>query len=126
MRSSVILLCLALFGCFIGLSYQQSAYTRLASAAVKADTTALGALNFGAQIIAEEAVDNRRIKSDDYAVSEIVSAKVNGRSYEFEAQISNAKGTNVLEGTYTVYAESANDFILAEYDYQVVQKESFY
>ncbi len=125
MRSSVILLCLALFG-FIGLSYQQSTYTRLASSAVKADATAKAALDFGAQIIAEEAVDNRRVKGDDYAVSDIISAKVNGRSYEFEAQISNAKGTNVLEGTYTVYAESATDFILAEYDYQVVQKESFY
>jgi len=129
MKSSFFLLCLAIFGCFVGLSYQAGEYNRLSSADVKADSNALGALNYGAQIIAAEAIENRRVKDYIYSVSDIISAKVQtvaGRNYQFECQISDAKGGTILEGVYTVYQNLNGRYTLNEYDYQVVQKESFY
>ncbi len=129
MRSSIFLLCLALFGCLFSLSLGQTAggYKRLSAAQVRADKNALGALNYGAKIIAADAIKNHRVPDFKYKATEIYEAKVQvvaGRNYVFNADISNYSGSTVINADYKVYQNLNGKYSLVSQTYQVVQKEA--
>jgi len=133
MKSSVFLLCLALFGCIFSLSFAAKAnsvpggYTKLTAAQVRLDKNALGALNFGAKIIAADAIKNHRVPNFKFHVSDIYDAKVQvvaGRNYVFNADLSNYKGSTIMNADYQVFQNLNGKYSLVSQTYQVVQKDA--
>ena len=130
MRSSIFLICLALFGCLFTLSLGApiaGGFKRLTSAQVRADKNALGALNYGAKIIASDAIKNHRVPDFKYKATDIYVAKVQvvaGRNYVFNADISNASGSTIINADYEVYQNLNGKYSLVSQTYQVVQKQA--
>jgi len=133
MKSSLFLICIALFGCIFSLSFAAKAtgvaggYTRLTSAQVRADKSALGALNYGAKIIAADAIKNHRVPYFKYQATDIYEAKVQvvaGRNYVFNADISNARGSTIINADYQVFQNLNGKYSLVSQTYQVVQKDA--
>jgi len=108
MKSSSLLVCLAVF-CLFTVTLQQEAaeFTPLSADQVGKDPAAKGARDYGYPFIVDKAIASGRLAQDTYTIAQVVTASQQpvdtGVNYKFSVIVANAdKSVNYSIG-YTVY-----------------------
>ena len=125
MKSSLLLIFVALFCCF-NLSFQQvpGGYQNLTNKQVYASKAATGALNYGAKQVANHAIANKHVANGTYTVYKLLSAQeqvVAGTNYKFHAYIHSANNATLLDSNYTVFHSLNGTNTVKQWSYRILK-----